>query len=241
MLLDTRAMRGTPLASFFVGRQSWNEFRVNARLKLEKDVDWIAVRGPSLDPREDIVVAHLAVQDDAMDRILARDADPFALAIPGVSVWSWHGLPNGRVVFRSRPNTLGTGPLSLLVSRDAIAQVVDLATEQGPLASITVHRTDRIRGSLPPKLRELRVTIEGTADGGAEVKAAADFDDADGAAAAREKLAGWVDAARARDANAAAALRPLEVTTRGPSARAHLLLTADALKGLLEWLEHAKT
>jgi hypothetical protein len=89
-------------------------------------------------------------------------------------------------------------------------------------------------------MRELRVTIEGAGDGGAEIKADADFDDADSAEAAREKLVGWVDAARARDTNAAKALRPLETAASGPSARARLHLTQDTLKVLFEWLEHSK-
>jgi hypothetical protein len=236
MVLDTKSSRGTPLGNFLVLRPAWDELRDKARLKIDRDVDWIAVGGPSLDPREDIVVAHLAVPDEAIDKVLAQDADTVDIGIPGVRAWSWHGLPNGRVVFRSRSQTLGTAPLALLVSRDAIARVVELAADVGPIASVTLHRTDRIRASLPPKMRELRVTVNRSNDGGAEVQAEADFDDADGAMGARQRLREWVDSARTRDANAAKGLSALDVTTDGASARARLRMTGDELRDVLAWL-----
>jgi hypothetical protein len=236
LALDVQAMRGSLLLAVVGGLSTLEAIRVEARLKVEKEVDWIVVAGRSLRSDDAIVLVGLAgsVTDDVMDRVLAAEGTRVT-TLGQVRGWSVPAL-RGRVFFRSRPHTLGIAPRALLEREDALADVAALAPRAGPAVRLTMRDSPSL--AAVKGIRELRVSIEvAEGDAGGSFVVDADFDGAREARAAANRFAANVTALRKPDESVARILDSAQLRVEGATLHALFAANAEDFRAIVEYLK----
>jgi hypothetical protein len=166
VVLNVAAARGVLQGSLFCF-PFWIPFRREARLKPDRDVDWMAIfLGADSDRVLGLVRYHL---DDAMmDSVMGLEGNAVD-APPGVQrAWHARHLPDDEIFFRPRSSTLGLGKRGAVGETDVAVALAAAAPESRP--AIYVH----LRGDgwplpkdLPFVVRDVTLAVASTDRGGA--------------------------------------------------------------------------
>jgi hypothetical protein len=217
------------LVTVMRGDPAWKAF---STIDPVRDLDWM-IR------REDDMVVHYAITDEAVAKAIERVASPYDIHVNGVRAWKGHVTYGETVFLRTAPNLVVIVP-----SEHADRAARDLAAHAPAAPAFHANEVMRIRAvaparrftGVPEDMSEARIWIDSRAtDGGADVYGEGDCPNADAAKTDAAALASFV-----REKNSfavrlitAGLLNHVEVTPSGNQVKMHVDASAAQIEAVM--------
>jgi hypothetical protein len=160
MFMSTAMVKSGALFAEIAAMSGLAEFHSLARLSLHKseDVDWIAVAGPSMDLREDVILVHHRFGDADMATIMESEGTATPLDPPFSRGWVLRGDKSARVFFREQPDVLAAVPRAQVADVRLRAVVDELARRADAPFFISVRADARgLKGPVSDTVRQFEI------------------------------------------------------------------------------------
>jgi hypothetical protein len=221
-----------PLRDYLFCLPIWDPFKRDARLKLDKEVDWFAgfmAVGPTGDLMP-VELVRYTVSDEVVDRVMAVEGT--AIIVPGTThAWESKDLPSGKIFFRLRPGILGVAHRTVLEHVDLAPLLAKAAPETAPAVFMSLGDPEVRRETHSPRGD---ATYSLIAKGDNRIIGA--FDEALDAPRSRDEIVASFRAAVARHGEIPSiVLEKLHVSVDGLKVHVSIELSDKELEGIAFW------